>query len=135
MFEGIALNTRWMLDAVEHFTGRTGPGGLGPIRFIGGGATSTALVPDHGRHPAPADRPGRRTRSSPTSAAPRCSPASPSARSTWEQIPDLVTVERRYTPDPANREVYDRAYAALRAHHKASRGLYRELHPVTAYES
>ena len=27
-------------DAVEHFTDRTGPEGLGPIRFIGGGATS-----------------------------------------------------------------------------------------------
>lgn len=52
----------------------------------------------------------------------------------WEQIPDLVEVERRYTPDSGNRQVYDRAYAALRAHHKGSRRLYRDLHPVAVHE-
>ena len=30
VFEGIALNARWMLDAVERFTRRGGPGGRRP---------------------------------------------------------------------------------------------------------
>ena len=34
--EGVALNTRWLLSAVERFTKRR----LEPIRFIGGGARS-----------------------------------------------------------------------------------------------
>lgn len=32
VFEGVALNTRWLLQAVERFTRRR----LEPIRFIGG---------------------------------------------------------------------------------------------------
>jgi len=36
VFEGVAYNTRWLLEAVEGFVGRR----LGPIRFIGGGARS-----------------------------------------------------------------------------------------------
>ena len=36
VFEGVALNTRWLLGAVERFTRRR----LEPIRFIGGGARS-----------------------------------------------------------------------------------------------
>src|SRR5262249_34087550 len=36
VFEGVALNARWLLRAVERFTGHT----LDPIRFIGGGARS-----------------------------------------------------------------------------------------------
>jgi xylulokinase len=36
VLEGVALNTRWLLSAVEHFVGRT----LDPIRIIGGGARS-----------------------------------------------------------------------------------------------
>ncbi len=52
----------------------------------------------------------------------------------WEQIPDLVAVAHRYQPDPANRDLYDRAYQALRAHHKGNRRLYRDLHPVTVHE-
>ena len=36
VLEGVALNSRWLLGAVEHFTGHR----LEPIRFIGGGARS-----------------------------------------------------------------------------------------------
>jgi xylulokinase len=37
VLEGVALNSRWLLDAIERFTGRR----LDPIRLIGGGAAST----------------------------------------------------------------------------------------------
>ena len=36
VFEGVALNSAWLLHAVERFTRRR----LEPIRFIGGGARS-----------------------------------------------------------------------------------------------
>ena len=40
VFEGIALNTRWMLEAVERFTRRARPEGFSSLRFVGGGARS-----------------------------------------------------------------------------------------------
>ena len=128
VFEGIALNTRWMLDAVERFTGHTGPGGLGPIRFIGGGACSTlwcqAMADILDR---PIDQVAEPQLANVRGAALLAGVALGAI--TWEQIPELVAVERRYEPDPANRELYDRAYAALLAHYKGNRGLYRRLNP------
>ena len=43
LFEGVALNARWMQDAVEHFLKRP----TGPIRFIGGGASSDVWCQIH----------------------------------------------------------------------------------------
>lgn len=128
VFEGIALNTRWMLEAVEHFTGRTGPGGLGPIRFIGGGASSTlwcqamADVLDRPIHQV-ADPQLANVRGAALLAGVALGEV------TWDQIPDLVEIAERYEPNPANRARYDEAYAALRAHHKAHRKLYATLNP------
>lgn len=128
VFEGIALNTRWMLEAVERFTGHTGPEGLGPIRFIGGGACSRLWCQamadilerpiDQVREPQLANVRGAALLAGLALGA-----------VTWDQIPGLVAVERRYHPDPANRARYARAYTALRAHHKANRRLYRRLNP------
>jgi xylulokinase len=140
VFEGIAHNTRWMLEAVERFTGRApgssrtaraepaGPGGLGPLRFIGGGATSPlwcqamADVLDREIHQV---------------AAPVLANVRGAAllalvalgELTWEQIPQLVQIEHVYRPDPANRDAYDRAYAAFRQVHRRNRGLYARLNP------
>ncbi len=43
VFEGVAFNARWMLDAVEKFVKRP----LGAIRFIGGGAVSDVWCQIH----------------------------------------------------------------------------------------
>ncbi|HWG25838.1 FGGY-family carbohydrate kinase [Actinospica sp.] len=124
VFEGIALNTRWMLEAVEKFTGRT----LGPIRFIGGGATSglwcqaMADVLDR-----PIDQIAEPQLANVRGAALLAGVAL--GEITWQQIPGLVAVDRRYEPNPAHRALYDQAYAALRAHHKGNRDLYRRLNP------
>ena len=131
VFEGIALNTRWMLEAVEHFTGHTGPGGLGPIRFIGGGASSTlwcqamADVLDR-----PIDQVAEPSLANVRGAALLAGLAL--GEVTWDQIPDLVEIAARYEPNPDNRARYDEAYAALRAHHKAHRKLYARLNPPSA---
>jgi xylulokinase len=128
VFEGIALNTRWMLEAVEHFTGHTGAEGLGPIRFIGGGASSTlwcqAMADILNR---PIDQVADPQLANVRGAALLAGVAL--GEVTWDQIPDLVQVAARYRPDPANRARYDEAYEALRAHHKAHRRLYARLNP------
>lgn len=126
VFEGIAYNTRWMLDAVERFTGRTAGGGLGPIRFVGGGATSRLwcqILADILRRPI-------------------CQVAQPAAANargaallagiatglvTWPEIPGLAQVSELFEPDGAHRDVYDRGYAAFRRHYRASRGIYAAL--------
>jgi xylulokinase len=132
VFEGIALNTRWMLEAVERFTGHAGkPGGIGPIRFIGGGATSTlwcqAMADVLNR---PIDQIAEPQLANVRGAALLAGLAL--GELTWTQIPDLVAVQQRYQPDPAHRARYDEAYAALLAHHKGNRKLYRRLNPPTA---
>lgn len=129
VFEGIALNTRWMLEAVEKFTGHHGrPGGIGAIRFIGGGASSTlwcqAMADILDR---PIDQIHQPQLANVRGAALLAGVAL--GEVTWEQIPDLVAVERRYEPDPAHRARYDTAYAALQAHHRGNRKLYRMLNP------
>jgi xylulokinase len=126
VFEGIAYNTRWMLDAVEHFTGRSGPEGLGAIRFIGGGATSRLwcqTMADILRRPI-------------------CQVADPAAANargaallagvatgavTWEEIPGLVRVSERFEPDNTHRDVYDQAYEAFRRLYRSSRAIYAKL--------
>ena len=130
VFEGIALNTRWMLEAVERFTGRAKtPGGIGPIRFIGGGASSTlwcqamADVLDR-----PIDQIAEPQLANVRGAALLAAVAL--GEIDWEQIPGLVAVERRYEPNPEHRARYDQAYAALRAHHRGNRGLYARLNPT-----
>jgi xylulokinase len=132
VFEGIALNTRWMLEAVERFTGHADkPGGLGAIRFIGGGATSTlwcqAMADVLNR---PIDQIAEPQLANVRGAALLAGRAL--GELTWEQIPDLVAIEHRYEPDPALRERYDQAYAALLAHHQGNRTLYRRLNPPSA---
>ena len=57
VLEGVALNTRWMNQATEKFTKRR----FEHLNFVGGGARSAALVPDHGRRARPTDPPGGRS--------------------------------------------------------------------------
>ena len=120
VFEGIALNTRWMLETVEKlgFTGRE----LGAIRFIGGGASSTlwcqAMADILNR---PIDQIAEPQLANVRGAALLAGVAL--GATAWEQIPDLVAIERRYEPDPALRGRYDTAYGALRAHYKGNRAL------------
>jgi xylulokinase len=128
VFEGIAHNARWMLEAVERFTGRTGPGGLGALRFIGGGASSPLWCQ------AMADVLDREVLQV-------ADPVLANGRGaallalvalgelTWEQIPGLVQIERTYRPDPGTRAVYDRSYGAFRELHRRNRRLYARLNP------
>jgi xylulokinase len=126
VFEGIAHNTRWMLDAVEHFTGAAGGDGLGPIRFIGGGATSRLwcqTMADILRRPIwqVADPAAANARGAALLA---CIATGSVA---WAEIANLVQVSERFEPDDAHRDVYDQAYEAFRRHYRSNRAIYAKL--------
>jgi xylulokinase len=126
VFEGIAYNTRWMLDRVEHFTGRTGPGGLGPIRFIGGGASSRLWCQtmadildrpiDQVEQPAAANARGAALLA-----------AVALGELSWTDVARVVGSTQRFEPDPAHRTVYDKGYGAFRVHYKRNRAFHPHL--------
>ena len=101
VFEGVALNTRWLLQAVEWFTRRR----LEPVRFIGGGARSElwcqifADVLDR-----TIDRVADPVNANARGAGMLAAVAL--GELTFDQVPDRVRVDRRYEPDPESRELY-----------------------------
>ena len=101
VFEGVALNTRWLLQAVERFAGRR----LDPIRFIGGGARSDlwcqifADVFDRTIEQV-ADPVNANARGAGMLAAVAI------GELTLDQVPDRVRVDRSYQPDPRTKELY-----------------------------
>ena len=101
VFEGVALNTRWLLQAAEYFTRRR----LEPVRFIGGGARSElwcqifADVLDR-----TIDRVADPVNANARGAGMLAAVAL--GELTFDQVPDRVRVDRRYEPDPESRELY-----------------------------
>ncbi|MGO8956651.1 MAG: xylulokinase [Streptosporangiaceae bacterium] len=126
VFEGVALNTRWLLQAVERFTRHR----LEPVRFIGGGARSEVWSQIF------ADVLGRAIEQV-------ADPVNANARGagllaavalgdlTFDQVPDRVRVSRTYSPDPALKGLYDnllREFVGLyRRNHRAFARLNRGI--------
>ena len=122
VLEGVALNSRWLLEAMDGFTGRT----LDPIRFIGGGARSEVWCQ------IMADVLGRRIdqTESPLQANVRGAGAIALValgRATFEEMAPRVRISHSYTPRSEARQVYDRAYAAFREIYRRNRPIYRRL--------
>ncbi|GAB3658875.1 FGGY-family carbohydrate kinase [Actinocorallia lasiicapitis] len=121
-FEGIALNARWLNRSVEKFTGQR----FGKLHFIGGGAKSLlwcqamADILDREIHQV----------AEPVLANVRGAALIASVaigELTWAEIPDRVEIAQVFRPDPANREVYDRAFATFLALYKNNKGLYAKI--------
>lgn len=118
-FEGIALNARWLNESVERFTGRAFP----HLNFIGGGASSPFWCQ------AMADVLGRTIRQVEEPALANARGAALIAAVAlgeldWPDIAERVAIAAEFTPDPANRLVYDRAYATFRSVYRRTRGIY-----------
>ncbi|HET9022756.1 MAG TPA: FGGY-family carbohydrate kinase [Ornithinibacter sp.] len=123
VFEGIALNTRWMLEAVERFTRRGHPDGFSSLRFIGGGACSALWCQTM------ADVLG-------TSISQMADPVVANARGAaliaaigvgeldWADVPSSVEVAATFTPDPTVRALHDRQYAMFRDIYKGTKDTY-----------
>jgi xylulokinase len=122
VYEGVALNTRWLLGHLERFVGRR----LAPVRAIGGGARSDAWLqvyadvlqrPVHRvEHPQLANARG---------AALIAGVALGDLR--FEDIPERVPAEARFLPRAEHRATYDRLFDSFLDLHRGCRGVYHRL--------
>ncbi len=122
VFEGVALNTRWLLGAVERFTRHR----LEPIRFIGGGARSDVWCQIF------ADVLGRTIEqvADPVNANARGAgmlAAVALGELTFDQIPDRVQVARDYKPDPACDGLYEQLFREFTGLYRRNRKAYARL--------
>jgi xylulokinase len=122
VMEGVAYNSRWLLDAAERFTRRR----LEPIRLIGGGAQADLWGQ------IMADVLNRRIErvTEPLHANLRGA-AIFAGMALGEidksEVRSLVAVDRVFRPTSANREVYDRLFAEFPKLYKAQKGMFARL--------
>jgi xylulokinase len=122
VFEGVAHNSRWMLDAAERFVGAP----FERLRFVGGGAQSepwAQIMADV------LDRPVLRV-ADPMLANARgaaFAAAVATGHLRWEEIPALVPVTATHQPDPAARRIHDHAHAAFLDLYRRTKAIHRRL--------
>ncbi len=126
VFEGVALNSRWLLEAVEGFTRRR----LDPITVVGGGAQSGLWCQIH------ADVLGRTMRRAADPILVNLRGAGLLALAAlghmrFGDIPALVPIADTYEPDPSNKRTYDAAYSTFRRIHRSNRRLYARINRAT----
>jgi xylulokinase len=122
VLEGVAFNSRWLLESVEKFAGRPFPW----LHFIGGGAQSEtwarilADVLDRPvrvvAHPIHANARGAALLGSLALGA-----------RTVDDIARAVTITNSFEPDRANRATYDTLYQEFRNIYKANKRIYARL--------
>jgi len=122
VYEGVALNTRWLLGAVERFVGRR----LDPLAFIGGGANSDVWAQIH------ADVTGRRIRqvAEPVLANVRGAGLLTFLALGRVRVQDMgamVDVRATFEPDPSRAEVYDRLYPEFVNLYKRTKAIHKRL--------
>jgi xylulokinase len=122
VYEGVALNTRWLLGAVEHFVGRR----LDPLAFIGGGANSDVWAQIH------ADVTGRRIRqvADPVLANVRGAGLLTFlalGRVKVDDIPDMVAIRATFDPDLSQAKVYDKMYPEFVNLYKRTKQIHKRL--------
>jgi xylulokinase len=122
VFEGVAFNSKWLLDAVERFAGRT----FDSMAFIGGGANSDQWCQIH------ADVLGREIRQVEDPVLANVRGAAlvtllALGRISVDQIPTMVAVRRTFTPDPATAPVYDHLYKEFVTLYKQTKGIHKRL--------
>jgi xylulokinase len=125
VLEGVALNTRWMQQAVEKFCRRR----LDPIAFVGGGARSALwaqiMADVLGRTVQRVADPGNANlRGAALLALLGLGELDASA------LHGRAPIEQAHTPNAAHRATYDELYAAFRGTYRASRRTRRKLAAV-----
>ena len=122
VMEGVALNNRWLHDAVEKLVKRR----LDNIRIIGGGAQSDLWCQIHADV---MDRTIERVRepwyAQLKGAAIFAGLALGEVKP--HDVHGLVEVDRVFRPDSANRDAYDRLYAEFPGLYKGQKGMFKRL--------
>jgi len=121
-YEGVAFNSRWLLDAVERFVKRP----FSSLVFIGGGANSEVWSQIH------ADVTGRPIKQAAEPVLANVRGAAFLAllalgRIRTEDIPAMVPVESTFEPDATNAGVYDELFAEFVNLYKQNKKIYRRL--------
>ncbi|MEX0768229.1 MAG: FGGY-family carbohydrate kinase, partial [Microthrixaceae bacterium] len=122
VLEGVAFNSRWLLEAVEKFIDRPFPW----INLVGGGGVSPVWAQIHADV---MNRPIRRVEH-PIRANARGAALLAGVALGTVDVNDLgskVTVIEVHTPNPLNRQEYDRLYAGFRSIYKQNRSIHRKL--------
>lgn len=122
VFEGVAYNSRWLLNAVEKFTQRR----FKSLRMIGGGAESNVWCQIH------ADVLGRTIHQvkDPAQANVRGAAFLASVALgylTFEEIPSHVQIANTYEPNPAHRKMYDELFREFVNIYQRNKGIYARL--------
>jgi xylulokinase len=128
-FEGVALNARWLLGAVERFTRRR----MEPIRVIGGGARSDVWCQVF------ADVLGRTVEqvADPVNANARGAAvvaAVALGELTFDQVSECVPVAGRYQPDASAQNRYDGVFREFVGLYRRNRKAHARLNQQRAYE-
>ena len=122
VFEGVAYNTRWLVADMEKFIRRP----LGTMNMVGGGANSDVWCQIHADV---LNRPIRQMKDpvlvNVRGAALLASAALGYLR--YEDIPDRVPAAQTFTPDPANRKIYDELFKEFVEIYRNNRKSYARL--------
>ncbi len=122
VFEGVAFNSRWLLDCVERFIKRP----LDPVRMIGGGALSDVWCRIHAdvfnrticqvKDPILANVRGAGLLA-----------AAALGYIRFADIPDIVPVDNTYAPNREHRALYDRLFTIFKRIYRSNRRIYTLL--------
>ncbi|MHA1734687.1 MAG: xylulokinase [Promethearchaeota archaeon] len=124
LFEGVALNFRF---ALKGFTARKVLGPGDPVNVIGGGALSDTwcqIIADATNHPV--QRVEDPQQAGARGAALIAAVGLGYYRD-FESLEPLFRVERRFTPDPGTRRVYDFLFQKFVEFYRANKTLFRDL--------
>jgi xylulokinase len=127
VFEGIALNTRWMKQAVERFIKKELPAGFPSLTYIGGGARSAlwcqTLADVLGCTIHQAEEPVLANARGAALIA-----AVGAGELTMADIPGLIRIAATYEPDATATAVYDRRYHTFTTLYRKTKGIYAADH-------
>lgn len=122
VFEGVAYNSRWLMEAVEKFTGRP----IDALNMIGGGARSDLWCQMH------ADVLNCEVRQVKDAIEANVRGVALLACVSlglyaFEDIPDKVDVQNTFKPRPAVHKVYDELYQEFRNIYRAHKSIHKRL--------
>jgi xylulokinase len=120
--EGVALNTRWMLAPAEKFLGQK----IKSLNIVGGGAKSSVwcqifadvmnLNIRRVKDPIEVNAKGAAFIA-----------AEALGLIKFEDLHDLVEIESEFTPNPANRAVYDKVFSEFTTYYQQTKEIYKRL--------